>query len=70
VSIQVPVEVALSAFDVLVGCAGLYEHVRRDSKVIFYTFFCSERKFGRWWQKFLIDQYQSSFGRYRVAHES
>ncbi|KAH7036564.1 hypothetical protein BKA57DRAFT_175622 [Linnemannia elongata] len=32
VSIQVPVEVALSAFDVLVGCAGLYEHVRRDSK--------------------------------------
>ncbi|KAF9932457.1 hypothetical protein FBU30_008160 [Linnemannia zychae] len=32
VSIQVPVEVALAAFDVLVGCAGLYEHVRRDSK--------------------------------------
>jgi len=32
-TIQVPVDVALSAFDVLVGCAGLYEHVRRDSKV-------------------------------------
>ncbi|KAF9279402.1 hypothetical protein BGZ68_007949 [Mortierella alpina] len=31
-TIQVPVDVALSAFDVLVGCAGLYEHVRRDSK--------------------------------------
>ncbi|KAF9102141.1 hypothetical protein BGX29_004915 [Mortierella sp. GBA35] len=32
VSMQIPVEVALSAFDVLIGCAGLYEHVRRDSK--------------------------------------
>ncbi|KAG0230793.1 hypothetical protein BGX31_005715 [Mortierella sp. GBA43] len=31
-TIQVPVDVALSAFDVLIGCAGLYEHVRRDSK--------------------------------------
>ncbi|KAG0000864.1 hypothetical protein BGZ79_005377 [Entomortierella chlamydospora] len=31
-TIQVPVDVALCAFDVLVGCAGLYEHVRRDSK--------------------------------------
>ncbi|KAF9981112.1 hypothetical protein BGZ65_004310 [Modicella reniformis] len=30
---QVPVEVALSAFDVLIGCAGLYEYVRRDSKL-------------------------------------
>ncbi|KAF9180947.1 hypothetical protein BGZ51_005783 [Haplosporangium sp. Z 767] len=31
-TIQVPVDVALSAFDVLIGCAGLYEYVRRDSK--------------------------------------
>ncbi|KAG0300769.1 hypothetical protein BGZ98_008912 [Dissophora globulifera] len=32
VAVQVPVDVALAAFDVLVGCAGLYEYVRRDSK--------------------------------------
>ncbi|KAF9582106.1 hypothetical protein BGW38_000639 [Lunasporangiospora selenospora] len=31
-TVQVPVEVALCAFDVLIGCAGLYEYVRRDSK--------------------------------------
>ncbi|KAI8599710.1 hypothetical protein EDD21DRAFT_416527 [Dissophora ornata] len=31
-TIQVPADVALCAFDVLVGCAGLYEYVRRDSK--------------------------------------
>ncbi|KAF9109351.1 hypothetical protein BGX27_007698 [Mortierella sp. AM989] len=31
-TIQVPVDVALCAFDVLDGCAGLYEYVRRDSK--------------------------------------
>ncbi|KAK3811955.1 MAG: hypothetical protein J3Q66DRAFT_286574 [Benniella sp.] len=29
---QVPMDVALCAFDVLIGCAGLYEYVRRDSK--------------------------------------
>lgn len=33
VTVQVPVDVALCAFDVLVGCTGLYEYVRRDSKV-------------------------------------
>ncbi|KAI7828906.1 hypothetical protein BC939DRAFT_407851 [Gamsiella multidivaricata] len=32
VTIQVPVDVALCAFDVLIGCAKLYEYVRRDSK--------------------------------------
>ncbi|GJJ73253.1 hypothetical protein EMPS_05611 [Entomortierella parvispora] len=32
VTVQVPVDVALCAFDVLVGCTGLYEYVRRDSK--------------------------------------
>ncbi|KAF9412097.1 hypothetical protein BGZ94_001145 [Podila epigama] len=32
VGVVVPVDVALCAFDVLVGCAGLYEYVRRDSK--------------------------------------
>ncbi|KAG0235098.1 glycosyl transferase [Actinomortierella wolfii] len=32
VPIQVPVEVALCAFDVLMGCSRLYEHVKRDSK--------------------------------------
>lgn len=32
-TIQLPVDVALAAFDVLIGCAGLYEYVRRDSKV-------------------------------------
>ncbi|KAF9973300.1 hypothetical protein BGZ73_003471 [Actinomortierella ambigua] len=29
---QVPVDVALCAFDVLMGCSRLYEHVKRDSK--------------------------------------
>ncbi|KAF9914581.1 hypothetical protein BX616_007996 [Lobosporangium transversale] len=31
-TIQVPVDVALCAFDVLIGCVGLYDYVRRDSK--------------------------------------
>ncbi|KAF9160777.1 hypothetical protein DFQ26_005190 [Actinomortierella ambigua] len=35
VPIQVPVDVALCAFDVLMGCSRLYEHVKRDSKTTY-----------------------------------